>query len=154
MNLDDILGSAEDHETEAAAGTGASLGGEGFLQDMATVTDVKADLNWEDIIPLEDRARVEEDDRALALQDVGPRKRNTAQVSYEGMDLAEPSPSAQPKKPKAPAAQRKTAAQRAMDLKERDIRVLVRSLQRWGDIRLRYDIMVCLSTCGFLGYRS
>ena len=32
----------------------------------------------------------------------------------------------------------------AMELKERDIRVLVRSLQRWGDIRQRYDDIVSL----------
>ncbi|KAH7108397.1 transcription regulator [Auriculariales sp. MPI-PUGE-AT-0066] len=140
MDLDDILGSAEDHETLASDGAGASLGGQGFLQDMATVTDVKADLNWEDIIPLEERLRAEED--SVTLVEVGPRKRTAAQVSYEGMDITEPSTSSQAKKPKAPAAQRKTAAQRALDLKERDIRVLVRSLQRWGDIRLRYDIIV------------
>ena len=142
MDLDDILGSAEDHETMASGGVSASLGGESFLQDMATVTDVKADLSWDDIIPLEERLKAEEDDRSAALQDVGPRKRTAAQVSYEGMDVTEPSVSGQAKKPKAPTAQRKTAAQRAMDLKERDIRVLVRSLQRWGDVRLRYDIIV------------
>lgn len=142
MDLDDILGSAEDHETIAGGGAGASLGGEGFFQQMATVTDVKADLSWDDIIPLEDRVKAEEEERSAALKDSGPRKRTHAQVSYEGMDVAEPSTSAPAKKAKVPAASRKTAAQRAMDLKERDIRVLVRSLQRWGDIRLRYDIIV------------
>ncbi|EJD52396.1 transcription regulator [Auricularia subglabra TFB-10046 SS5] len=142
MDLDDILGSAEDHETIAGGGAGASLGGEGFFQQMATVTDVKADLSWDEIIPLEERVKAEEDEREAAMKDTGPRKRTHAQVSYEGMDVAEPPMPAPPKKNKAPSASRKTAAQRAMDLKERDIRVLVRSLQRWGDIRLRYDIIV------------
>jgi len=32
---------------------------------------------------------------------------------------------------------RKTAAQRAIELKERDLQALVRSLQHWGDIRFR-----------------
>ena len=40
---------------------------------------------------------------------------------------------------------RKTASQKAMPLKERDIRALIRSLQRWGDIRQRYDIIVRLT---------
>jgi len=39
---------------------------------------------------------------------------------------------------------RKTAAQRAIELKERDLRVLVRSLQRWGDIRLCYTEIVSI----------
>ena len=33
-----------------------------------------------------------------------------------------------------------------MELKERDIRVLVRSLQRWGDIRQRYEVIVSASS--------
>jgi len=40
-----------------------------------------------------------------------------------------------------------------MELKERDIRVLVRSLQRWGDIRQRYDVIVRLSRNLFMTYR-
>jgi len=52
MNLDDVLKSAEDHETMAADGDGGtSLGGEGFLAQFAAVSDVKNDMNWEDIIP-------------------------------------------------------------------------------------------------------
>jgi chromodomain-helicase-DNA-binding protein 1 len=64
-------------------------------------------------------------------------------VSYEGMDVDQPTPATAPKKPKAPGPARKTASQKAMELKERDVRVLIRSLQRWGDIRQRYDVIVC-----------
>ena len=56
MDLDDILNRAEDHETMTGA-EGASLGGEGFLAQFAAVSDVKNDMSWEDIIPLEDRQR-------------------------------------------------------------------------------------------------
>ena len=58
------------------------------------------------------------------------------------MDVEHTAPAAAPKKTKHPAPQRKTASQKAMELKERDVRVLIRSLQRWGDIRLRYDVIV------------
>lgn len=54
------------------------------------------------------------------------------------MDVDQPSTSQAPKKPKVPGPQRKTASQKAMELRERDVRVLTRSLQRWGDIRQRY----------------
>lgn len=146
MDLDDILKRAEDHETMEGGDGGASLGGEGFLAQFAAVSDVKNDMSWEDIIPLEERQKfeAEEDQRKAeeaALQGSRDRKRAHAPVSYEGMDVDQPPPQAQ-KKPKAPGPTRKTASQKAMELKERDVRVLIRSLQRWGDIRQRYDVIV------------
>ena len=151
MDLDDILTRAEDHETIAVVGDGGtSLGGESFLAQFAAVSDVKNDMSWEDIIPLEERQKVEkeEDERKaeeLAAQE--SRKRAHAQVSYEGMDVDLPSSTVTAKKPKAPGPTRKTASQKAMELKERDVRVLIRSLQRWGDIRQRYDIIVRSLSC-------
>ena len=147
MDLDEILNRAEDHET-MAGGDGTSLGGEGFLAQFAAVSDVKADMSWEDIIPLEERQRFEREEEDRRMQELAEqtrdRKRNTAPVSYEGMDVEQPAP-APSKKSKAPGPVRKTAQQKSMELKERDIRVLVRSMQRWGDIRQRYDIIVSLT---------
>ena len=148
MDLDDILSRAEDHETtQTGEGVGASLGGESFLAQFAAVSDVKNDMSWEDIIPLDERSKfeAEEDEKRVDDSLTGEsRKRTHAQVSYEGMDVDQPAASAAPKKPKAPGPQRKTASQKAMELKERDVRVLIRSLQRWGDIRQRYDVIVCI----------
>lgn len=149
MDLDDILNRAEDHET-AAAGAEAttSLGGEAFLATFAAVTDVKNDMNWEDIIPFEERQKFEQDEEKrrageVVAQETRDRKRSHAQVSYEGMDVDHTAVSTASKKPKA-VPQRKTAGQKAMELKERDLRVLIRSLQRWGDIRVRYDLIVSI----------
>ncbi|KAJ7188010.1 SNF2 family N-terminal domain-containing protein [Mycena filopes] len=145
MDLDDILNRAEDHETMAVNGDGGtSLGGEGFLAQFAGVTDVKNDMSWEDIIPLEQRQKLEEDEERKTddLLTGDSRKRTHAQVSYEGMDVDQPATTSAPKKPKAPGPMRKSASQKAMELKERDVRVLIRSLQRWGDIRQRYDVIV------------
>ncbi|KAF8210536.1 transcription regulator [Mycena galopus ATCC 62051] len=144
MDLDDILNRAEDHETMAVNGDGGtSLGGEGFLAQFAGVTDVKNDMSWEDIIPLEQRQKFEEDeDKKDDLITGDSRKRTHAQVSYEGMDVDQPPSTSAPKKPKVPGPMRKSASQKAMELKERDVRVLIRSLQRWGDIRQRYDVIV------------
>ena len=116
------------------------------MATFAAVSDVKNDMNWEDIIPTDERQRYdnEEDEKKaeeLAAQESRERKRSHALVSYEGMDVDQPIPVSVPKKPKA-AVQRKTPNQKAMELKERDVRVLIRSLQRWGDIRQRYDIIV------------
>ncbi|OCB89362.1 transcription regulator [Sanghuangporus baumii] len=145
MDLDDILNRAEDHETMSGGDGGTSLGGEGFLASFAAVSDVKNDMSWEDIIPLEERMRFEKEDEERRLAEMAEqtreRKRAVAPVSYEGMDVDQPPP-APSKKPKATAPVRKSASQKAMELKERDIRVLVRSMQRWGDIRQRYDTIV------------
>ncbi|KAI9463589.1 SNF2 family N-terminal domain-containing protein [Lactarius psammicola] len=147
MDLDDILNRAEDHETITGGDGGASLGGEGFLASVASVSDVKTEISWEDIIPLEERQKVEreEDQRKaeeLAALDTKDRKRSHAPVSYEGMDVDQPVSASASKKPKGPAPTRKSASQKAMELKERDVRVLIRSMQKWGDIRQRYDIIV------------
>ncbi len=144
MDLDDILNRAEDHETITGGDGGASLGGEGFLASVAPVSEI----SWEDIIPLEERQKVEleEDQRKaeeLAALDTKDRKRSHAPVSYEGMDVDQPVSASTSKKPKGPAPTRKSASQKAMELKERDVRVLIRSMQKWGDIRQRYDIIVC-----------
>jgi chromodomain-helicase-DNA-binding protein 1 len=151
--LDDILKHAEDHETQTTGEGGASLGGEGFLATFAAVSDVKNDMNWEDIIPLEERRKIEKADEEdklkaedLAAHESRERKRSHAPVSYEGMDIDQAPPPSVPKKPKA-AIQRKSASQKAMELKERDVRVLIRSLQRWGDIRQRYDTIVSSTLC-------
>lgn len=147
MDLDDILNRAEAHETMTQDG-GTSLGGEAFLTSFAAVSDVKNDMNWEDIIPLDERQKFEseEDQRKaeeLAAQESeSNRKRTHAQVSYEGMDVDHPPSNSAAKKPKVPGIQRKSASQKAMELKERDVRVLIRSLQRWGDIRQRYEVIV------------
>ena len=148
MDLDDILNHAEDHETLASGGAGStSMGGEDFLSQFASVSDIKNDMSWEDIIPLKERQRLEsEEEKRRIDEDVAAqardRKRATAPVSYEGMDVDHAGSSSAPKKPKAPVPPRKTASQRAMELKERDIRVLIRSMQRWGDIRQCYEVIV------------
>ena len=152
MDLDDILKTAEDHETVAAGGAGgSSLGGEGFLQSLAVVSDVKADMSWDDIIPLDARetfAREEADKQEVdvATDTAQSRKRAAANIApgaYEGMDAVESQPTLPPpKKGKGPTGPKKTALQRSLELKERDIRVLVRSLQRWGDIRQRFEDIV------------
>jgi len=148
MDLDDILNRAEAHETMTNDG-GTSLGGEGFLAQFAAVSDVKNDMSWEEIIPLEERRKFEsEEDQRKAEEHVAQesrdRKRSHAQVSYEGMDVDHPPSAGALKKPKLAGVQRKSASQKAMELKERDVRVLIRSLQRWGDIRQRYDVIVSI----------
>ncbi|WVQ84586.1 hypothetical protein IAT38_006740 [Cryptococcus sp. DSM 104549] len=157
MNLDEILNSADAYDTEQAAQPGGtSLGGEGFLSQFAAIQDVKAgadDLSWDDIIPEDERAKAEEEEKAAATAEMiaaSSRKRSAAKGpgTYQDMDLDEPEGgSSKPgsptdKKAKVPGPPRKTTAQRALELKDRDLRVLIRGIQKWGDIRTRYEPIV------------
>ncbi|WVQ77477.1 hypothetical protein IAR50_007163 [Cryptococcus sp. DSM 104548] len=154
MNLDEILNSADQFDTESAAVPGTtSLGGEGFLSQFAAIQDVKADvdgLSWDQIIPENERGKAEEEERmaAAAAEAIATsRKRSAAKApgTYQDMDLDDhESNKGSPSDKKKPASgpPRKTTAQRALDLKDRDIRVLIRGITRWGDIRTRFEQIV------------
>ncbi|EIW67175.1 hypothetical protein TREMEDRAFT_69728 [Tremella mesenterica DSM 1558] len=157
MDLDDILTKADAFDTESAAQPGGtSLGGEGFLASFAAIQDVKNDpldeLSWDEIIPAEERIKAEEEEIKTSSTDAmvqSSRKRAAARPpgTYEGMDNDIGEDGSKPgspsdKKAKTPGAPRKSNAQKALELKERDLRVLIRGIQKWGDIRSRYDIIV------------
>jgi chromodomain-helicase-DNA-binding protein 1 len=84
LDIDSVLENAEEHKTEQAAGL-TSDGGEEFLKNFE-YTDVKIDLEWDDIIPkseldvvkaeIEQRKAEEETQRLLA--ESAPRKRKSA----------------------------------------------------------------------------
>ncbi|UZJ54627.1 hypothetical protein CBS101457_003947 [Exobasidium rhododendri] len=155
MDLDAILSNAEAHETEVDP-TGASSGGEGFLQQFAQVQDFKADVSWDDIIPLEERLKVEEEERQKAVEEAkaaSAGRRKAAQVKpgvYEGnadldaemSDSALANTSTASTKKQASSGPKKTGAQRSVELNERDIRVLIRGIHRWGDIRYRPEPII------------
>lgn len=146
MDLDDVMNKAEAFDTTTAPG-GTSLGGEDFLQQFA-VQDVKADMSsWDDIIPLEDRERManEEKERKIAEAAAETEQRRRAAASlatghYAGGDgEVERQEQASEQKPKKPT---KSATQRSMELGEKGLRALIKGVQKFGDIRHRYDVIV------------
>lgn len=173
MNLDDILTKADEFDTDAAAQPGTtSLGGAQFLSQFADIQDVKNDMDddlaWDDIIPVEERVKLdEEESRALQAEEVASANKRRAAArapgTYEDMDHDDAasskvgSPKAGEKKKKGgngAVVPRKSNAQKALELKgessrrvklitERDLRVLIRGIQKWGDVRARYDNIVC-----------
>ena len=136
MDLDDILNRAEDHETGVDAG-GTSLGGEGFLQQFAAVQDFKTDLSWDEIIPEDQRGQIPQgmEDQKPGVQagpshsGLTPKKRSAATAAgryTDQMDAgsggedehsASPERERSEKKGKGATGPRKTAAQRALELK-------------------------------------
>lgn len=139
MDLDDVLNKAEDFDTEQAPGQ-TSLGGDEFLR--IAVQDVKADLtSWDDIIPIADREfAAMERDRADAVAAAERKSKLKSLGLVTDMAVAESDDNASTSsKRQAPAKLGKTLVQRSMELNEKDIRLLIRGIQKFGDIRYRYD---------------
>lgn len=87
LDIDAVLENAEEHKTEQAAGL-TSDGGEEFLRNFE-YTDVKIDLEWDDIIPKEEldvvkaeiQQRKDEEETRRLLEENAPRKRKTVPAS-------------------------------------------------------------------------
>ncbi|KAF2735213.1 chromo domain-containing protein 1 [Polyplosphaeria fusca] len=87
LDIDAVLENAEEHKTEQAAGL-TSDGGEEFLKNFE-YTDVKIDLEWDDIIPKDEldvvkaeiKQRKEEEETRKLLEESAPRKRKAAAAS-------------------------------------------------------------------------
>jgi chromodomain-helicase-DNA-binding protein 1 len=84
LDIDAVLENAEEHKTEQAAGL-TSDGGAEFLKNFE-YTDVKIDLEWDDIIPKEDlevvkaeiQQRKDDEQTQKLLAESAPRKRKAA----------------------------------------------------------------------------
>ncbi|KAE8271013.1 hypothetical protein A4X09_0g1342 [Tilletia walkeri] len=158
MDLDEILGKGEAFETEVDP-TSVSAGGDAFLQQFAQVQDFKADsISWDDIIPIEDRKRLEAEERQRAVELAAAQSaRKTAnekakakaiKAAAEGQDGddedddddddGDQSKGADQKKRPG----RKSAAERSVELSERDLRMFVRNIQKWGDAHNALDKIV------------
>lgn len=165
LDIDALLADAEAHETQGDS-VGAASGGEDFLKQFAKVQDFKADdMSWDDIMGPEEVARIKQEEAAAQEQAVlealaaSNSRRKAAQVSADAYKLANgtragseqsegeegragSSSGANKKKASGGGNASASAAQRAAQLSERDLRVLFRSIQRWGDLNCRYDEIV------------
>ncbi|KAK9237236.1 SNF2 family N-terminal domain-containing protein [Lipomyces kononenkoae] len=150
MNLDDVLEHAEDHITTPDLGE-SHLGGEEFLKQFE-VTDYKADVSWDDIIPTDDLQRIKEEeqkrkDDEFLQEQIKMNSRRTVQIRQlsNNIDESEDSSVHRENRRKERALKRSQETVQAGDpnaLSERDIRTIYKSILRYGDIRERWDRIV------------
>ena len=149
MNIDDVLEHAEDHDTTENLG-GAQLGGDDFLQQFE-IADYKADVSWDEIIPKDDRERIEEEERALAEQRateelIAMNSRRVAALSKrvnpgDTESIASEEPERKKRKIQKKAIKKpEIDADRELDVN--DIRHLYNGLRRYGDIDRRFEEIV------------
>ena len=125
LNLDDVLDHAEDHDTQPAIEEMQShLGGEEFLKQFE-VTDYKADMTWDEIIPadelktIKDEEKKRRDEEFLQKQiEMSQRRKTRSYADY--VDEAEPEPEPEDKGPRA--------------LTEKEMRAIYKAVLRFGDL--------------------
>jgi chromodomain-helicase-DNA-binding protein 1 len=154
MNIDDVLEHAEDHDTTENIG-GAQLGGEDFLRQFE-IADYKADVSWEDIIPKDERERIEEEERVLAEQKateelIAMHSRRVAALSKRvNPGDTESVDSEEPERKKRRAAKKAVVKKKLekpeidvdRDLDNNDLRHLYNGMRRFGDLEGRYQEIV------------
>ncbi|KAF2131439.1 hypothetical protein P153DRAFT_365028 [Dothidotthia symphoricarpi CBS 119687] len=154
LDIDAVLENAEEHKTEQAAGL-TSDGGEEFLKNFE-YTDVKIDLEWDDIIPKEDleavkaeiQSRKDEEKTQKLLEENAPRKRKAASASAREQRAAkkraleaardddiDDEPSEDEKDDNV-----KRDPKRPLNVKE--IRNLIKAHERYGSLEERSDEML------------
>lgn len=149
LDIDSVLENAEEHKTEVPEGMVAD-GGEDFLRSFE-YTDVKIDLEWDDIIPkdqlagikAEEEKKAHEEYLAKVVEENAPRKaamKNTAEYERE-QRLA--------KKRERDQAEidekREAEANRAdpkRELNEKEARNLFRAFLRYGSIDERGEELI------------
>lgn len=138
LDLDDVLEHAEDHDTTGEVG-GASMGGEEFLKQFE-VTDYKADVTWDDIIPAEERARIKQlekerqDARFLEDQKNGALGRKRTQTNNQFVDNLPPEPGR-----KLPT---KRGNPRERGPTEKEFRHIYRAILKFGHPDHRWDAVM------------
>lgn len=149
LDIDSVLENAEEHQTEVPEGMTAD-GGEDFLKSFE-YTDVKIDLEWDDIIPkeqlesikAEDERRAHEEYLARVVEENAPRRaamRNTAEFERE-QRLAK-------KRQREQATQdeiderRENELDPKRELNEKEVRNLIKSFLRYGSIDDRRDELI------------
>ncbi|CAI5757558.1 unnamed protein product [Candida verbasci] len=116
LNLDDVLNHAEDHVTTPELGE-SNLGSEEFLKQFE-VTDYKADVEWDDIIPQEELARLKEEEKLKADEEF-----LREQIAMSSRRAREP-----PKE--------------YNELSEKEIRSIYKSILKWGDLQGKFEKLV------------
>jgi len=150
LDIDAILENAEEHKTEQPEGLTAD-GGEEFLKNFE-YTDVKVELEWDQIIPKSDLDNIKAEEKRKAeerylesvIEENAPRKRKAtveeregraakkrardeaAELAIQEKEESEPDPEADPKRP----------------LEEKEIRNLIRAYERYGAFDERGDEII------------
>ncbi|AAS54613.1 AGR123Cp [Eremothecium gossypii ATCC 10895] len=148
LNLDDVLNHAEDHVTTPDLGE-SHLGGEEFLKQFE-VTDYKADVEWDDIIPedelrkLKDEEQKRKDEEYVQEQLQMMNRRNVALNKIKNSVNGD---GAQSLSDKEDSRSKKRAKSNNLNsIGEREIRALYKAILKYGDLTERLGDLIADGT--------
>lgn len=146
LNLDDVLNHAEDHVSTPDLGE-SNLGSEEFLKQFE-VTDYKADVEWDDIIPQDELAKLKEEEKKKAEEDYlneqiamySRRRAAVKQLQGGTPDTSGVDDDDDEENGRRRAARKK--AEENHELSEKEIRGIYRSILRLGDLSGKWGQLV------------
>lgn len=149
LNLDDVLSHAEDHVTTPDLGE-SHLGGEEFLKQFE-VTDYKADVDWDDIIPEEELKKLQDEEQRRKDEDYvkeqlemmnrrdNALKRIKDSVNGDGSTVTSDDEDGR-------SSRRRAKANDMNSLGESEIRSLYRAVLRYGDVSDKLEELIADGT--------
>lgn len=148
LNIDAVLENAEEHHTEQQEAIAAD-GGEEFLKSFE-YTDVKLDLEWDDIIPKDQLEQIKAEEKKKKDQEYleeqiaqnAPRKRKAPDEARDERAAKKRARTAAASEAAAESSDQQSNEDPSRALNEREIRDLVRSYLRYGSIDDRGDELV------------
>lgn len=148
LDIDSVLANAEEHKTEQPEGIAAD-GGEEFLKSFE-YTDVKIDLEWDQIIPkdkldeihAEEKRRADEKYLADVIEQNAPRKRKQADEDREERAAKKRARDVAALEMAADDSDSRLGQDPSRPLNEKELRNLIRGYLRYGSIDDRGDELV------------
>lgn len=146
LNLDDVLSRAEDHVTTPEIGE-SNLGSEEFLKQFE-VTDYKADVEWDDIIPQDELSKLKDEEKKRAEEDylneqIAMYSRRRAAVKQ--LQGGTPDTSGVDEDEDEEGGRRRAARKKVEEnheLSEKEIRGIYRAILRVGDLSGKWSQLV------------
>lgn len=145
LNLDDVLDRAEDHVTTPDLGE-SNLGSEEFLKQFE-VTDYKADVEWDDIIPQDELVKLKEEEKKRAEDDylneqIAMYSRRRAAVKQLQGGTPDTSGVEDDEEESGGRRAAKKKAEANHELSEKEIRGIYKSILRLGDLSGKWGRLV------------
>ncbi|SMN21677.1 similar to Saccharomyces cerevisiae YER164W CHD1 Nucleosome remodeling factor that functions in regulation of transcription elongation [Maudiozyma saulgeensis] len=147
LNLDDVLNHAEDHVTTPELGE-SHLGGEEFLKQFE-VTDYKADIDWDDIIPEEDLKKFQDeelrrkDEEYVKEQlDMMNRRDNALKRIKNSVNGTGTPQESEDEEENNSRSRRRARANNLNAIGETEIRVLYRAVLKYGDLTDLFETLI------------
>ncbi|SCU90444.1 LADA_0F04126g1_1 [Lachancea dasiensis] len=145
LKLDDVLNHAEDHVTTPDLGE-SHLGGEEFLRQFE-VTDYKADVDWDDIIPEEELKKLKDEEQKrkdeeyvqeqLQLMNRRNNALNRIRANVNGAGTKDEDDEDESRR-----AKRKTKTSNLDSFGEREIRAIYKCILRYGNLEDKFEELI------------